>query len=145
MAEDPELLPNADATSSAVVLVRQSRYPRDCVATVEGTRVYEDLHGVPGEPGAYRRFTLRCPCASTGHIDYSADSKSCKVCEKRRNTGPAQTANFGAYEPLGFLGAWAVAAGQFETRDQHIAFKPSKEMVRQYMMAQSWPLDATSL
>ena len=107
--------------------------------------MYEDMHGQEGLPGSYKRYELRCPLGGSEHSELGLDGKSCRICEKRRNIGPAQTANFGAYEPLGYLGAWAKSAGQFESRGDHIRFKPNKQMVREYIVAQGWPMDSTNI
>lgn len=107
---------------------RRDPQPRPAVDTVEGVAILEDVHGVPGQPGHYRRLFARCPVASHNQPGQPA-------CGKRRGTGPAQVSRFGQAEPLAYLGVWLREAGQFPTQKAHVAFRPAPARVQEYMTA----------
>ena len=94
---------------------------------VEGLDIALDVHGTEGQPGYYRRLTVKCPCDS--HCD----------CSKRRNTGPKQTKH-GEFEPYAYLGVWVRHGPLCSVREDHMSFKPSAKEVKAYMREQKWAM-----
>ena len=114
---------------------RARNQKRDTVAVIEGQPVVLDTHGVEGLSGHYKRYFVQCTHSFTTH----PSAKGQEHCCKSRNIGPRQTKNFGAKEPLAYVGAWLVAADQFDSRAAHVAFCPSVAMVRAYIETNELP------
>ena len=109
---------------------------------LEGVRVIQEVHDgkvavTRRNQSGYTRLMVRCPCQ--GHCEQRPGKRSL-YCEARRGIGQEQTANFGELEPYGFLGAWlqGIETKRFPTRTLHMAWRPTTEDVRTYMMAQGW-------
>jgi hypothetical protein len=66
---------------------------------------------------AYCRYILTC--------QYHAN------CQKKRNTGPAQTKLLGQSEPLAYLSAWHRRGPDIASAAQHIAFNPTVHDVQE--------------
>ena len=98
-------------------------------------RVEEHLR--PGQRGHYRRYTIVCPLARTGHCSVFA-------CGRRRNCGPGQMGSLGPAAPEAFLMVWREAATSFATKAEHMRWSPTWSEVRRFMKAQGWlPRQAT--
>ena len=108
------------ATSDVEVIVSRTEWKPQLAAS---HKIAFDEFGQCGQAGHYnyRRLYLKCPLAGEGHFHCT------KTCKRWRNIGSFQCSQFGAMEPELFLLAWADNASQFESRDAHMKFKPSKE------------------
>ena len=89
---------------------------------VDGVPVRVDEH--IGVRDAYRRLVVKCPWHPN--------------CTRRRNTGARQTERLGELEPLWYLGAWLSSGQNFLGRDDHMAYIPSADDVRQYGESGAW-------
>ncbi len=89
---------------------------------VDGVPVRVDEH--IGVRDAYRRLVVKCPWHPN--------------CTRRRNTGARQTERLGELEPLWYLGAWLSRGQNFLGRDDHMAYIPSADDVRQYGESGAW-------
>ena len=93
---------------------------------------YEE-HMLPGQCGHYRRLIVMCPLAECRHREAGQSG-----CQKKRNIGHRQTMMLGSREPEAFLGAWAAAASQFDTRSAHVRWQPPVSAVREFMARHGW-------
>ena len=89
----------------------------------------------PRNQKGYTRLRVLCPCP--GHCRKVPGQRR-KICERRRGTGPDQTATFGELEPYGFLGAWLRSADWFPGHREHLDYDPSTDEVKAYMRAAGW-------
>ena len=123
----PDARGSADPPPSA----SRSRPRRARPMFVEGVPVAEEQHGEIGQPGAYQRLIVHCPCSAGRHADT-------RPCVKKRNVGRRQTANFGYLEPFAFLGVWLRDRNDFPSRCDHRYYKPTKASVASYMRDHGW-------
>ena len=84
---------------------------------VEGQHIYFERHRALQ---VYDRIMVRCTCRRHGK------------CQKKRNTGPSQTNNFGPLEPYAFLGAWLRKAHRHDFASEHIQDVPTRKDVEDY-------------
>ena len=86
---------------------------------MEGVQVKREVRGVMGEPGGHRTFRVRCHTRKgPPHCTRS------KVMDKHDPTD---------ITPLAYIGVWLSRAESFETREAHMAFKPSADEVNSYI------------
>ena len=100
------------------------------ITGIPGLPLLFDEHLTPGQAGHYRRVAVMCPLCDSRH-------QRDKPCKKYRNIGEAQT-SLGPQEPVAYLAVWAGQAQRFATAKQHIAFRPSPEVVKEYMRSHGW-------
>ena len=124
---EPHVVGSASHPTASRSGGRDRRQARAVVDCVEGVQVTQDTHSEVGAPDYYERFCVQCPIASHG-----------SQCAKRRNIGIAQTAHFGAKEPLAFLGVWLRKGASCSDRVSHIACRPTLSEVEQYMREHQW-------
>ena len=101
------------------------------VAQATGYSFMVDEHGIPGQPGHYRRYKLVCPLAACGH------KLGTQCCQKYRNMGVAQT-QLGLNEPFAYLAVWADGAAHHKLAKDHIKWRPPQHLVREYMIRAGW-------
>ena len=65
------------------------------------------------------RIQVACACLDRGR------------CSKRRGKGARRTQEFGAWEPIAFLLAWARAGRSDQSRKMHVHYEPLLEEVRE--------------
>ena len=113
-----------DAAAASSVVQARAR------AFMEGVEVYEEAHGIMGQPGSYRRLIVKCPHHST----------TGNPCRKTRSFGvrSAEKSGLGDMEPYAFLGAWLQAHEQFADGTAHKRFGPSPAQVTSYAVALGW-------
>ena len=113
---------------------------RSLPKSLEGVEVKREKHTgdsavTPRNQKGYTRLRVLCPCP--GHSEKVPGQRR-KICERRRGTGPDQTATFGELEPYGFLGAWLSSAAKFPGQREHLDHDPSTAEVREYMKSVGW-------
>ena len=93
---------------------------------VEGVQVWEEAWGVFGQRGSYRRLVVTCP--------YHAS------CQKKRNYDTVDAGPTGLEhdEPLAFLGCWLSKHALYPEGSKHVAYKPARSAVMEYVRAQGW-------
>jgi hypothetical protein len=123
VAEDPE--------DALVSIAKPTGFRQHAAITgIPGLTLLFDEHLTPGQAGHYRRVAVMCPLCDSGH-------KRDIPCKKYRNIGEAQS-SLGPQEPVAYLAVWAGQAQRFATAKQHIAFRPSPEVVKEYMRSHGW-------
>ena len=98
------------------------------VIVVEGARVSLEQHLEPGDAGFYRRCVITC----TNESHWSSDGTISRRCRKKRNIDDS-LGREGLKCTLAFCGMWIRSCRQFETRRQHMHFKPSQASVDDYI------------
>ena len=83
--------------------------------------------GFAGATQTYARWTVMCPLKGCRHKDPTKPP-----CQKRRNTGSAQTANYGIAEVYGYLGVRLKEAHNKANRKEHVDFKPTRAQIKRY-------------
>ncbi len=93
---------------------------------LEGRRVIGDSNrGTDVRTQFYDRIKLTCDVH--------------RGCSKRRNTGIAQCAHYGKFEPYAYMGVWMRAKNRFATKSEHLSFAPTDIEVAAYMDEKGWP------
>jgi hypothetical protein len=98
--------------------------------TVEGVNVKYESHGEPGDSDHYKRIIVVCKHFS--HLGH-------KECVRKRNVGVRQTAAFGQFEPLAFVGVWLREGHRFPSQIAHNGFTPSLQEIEAYMILHGMP------